>query len=128
MRSNDLRVLVIEDEADSALMIGSALEYSGAQVWSAASGEEGLALLGQFLPNLMLIDLALSGMDGWTFLEQTRNDARTAEIPAVVVSAYLTPTVAQKALQAGFSACFQKPVDTTSLIRQLVALLNETAN
>ena len=123
MRSSDLRVLVIEDEADSALMISSALEYSGAQVWSAASGEEGLALLRQVSPNILLIDLALPGIDGWTFLEKTRANITTAEIAAVVVSAYLTPKVAQKALQAGFLACFQKPVDTTSLMRQLVALL-----
>lgn len=123
MRPSDLRVLVIEDEADSALMIGSALEYSGAQVWSAASGEEGLALLGQVSPNMLLIDLALPGMDGWTFLEKTRANAKTAEITAVVVSTYLTPNVAQNALRAGFSACFQKPVDTTSLVRQLVTLL-----
>jgi CheY-like chemotaxis protein len=123
MRSSDLRILVIEDEADSALMIGSALEYGGAQVWSAKSGEEGLDLLAQVSPNLMLVDLSLPGMDGWTFLAKARANAQTAEIPAVVVSAYITPNVAQKALQAGFSACFQKPVDTTSLVRQLVALL-----
>lgn len=124
MLSSDLRILIIEDEADSALMIGSALEYSGAQVWSAGSGEEGLTLLSQVTPNLMLVDLSLPGMDGWTFLAKTRADEKTAGIPAVVVSAYMTPKVAQQALQAGFTACFQKPVDTTSLVRQLVALLD----
>jgi len=105
-------------------MIGSALEYSGAQVWSADSGEAGLDLLSQVVPNLMLVDLSLPGMDGWTFLQKIRADEKTAGIPAVVVSAYITPKVAQQALLAGFSACFQKPVDTTSLVRQLVALLD----
>jgi CheY-like chemotaxis protein len=124
MKASDLRILVVEDEADSALMIGSALGYGGAQVWSASSGEEALTMLQVIDPNLMLIDLALPGIDGWAFLEKTRENPKTAGIRAVVVSAYLTPPVAQKALQAGFSACFQKPVDTTALVRQLVALFN----
>ncbi|MEP7285033.1 MAG: response regulator [Chloroflexota bacterium] len=124
MQASDLRVLVIEDEEDSALMIGSALTYSGAQIWSAHSGEEGLELLGTVSPNLMLVDLSLPGIDGWTFLDRVRNNPKTSSIPAIVVSAYLTPTVAQKALQAGFSACFPKPIDTTSLVRQLVSILS----
>lgn len=124
MQPKDLRVLVIEDESDSALVIGTAIEYSGAQTWTANSGEAGLSLLEEISPNLMLIDLALPGMDGWTFLDTVRSNPATADIPAVVVSAYLTPRVAEKALLAGFAAALPKPIDTTSLVRQLLTIVN----
>jgi len=124
MQPKDLRVLVIEDESDSALVIGTAIEYSGAQTWTANSGEAGLTLLEDIAPNLMLIDLALPGMDGWTFLDAVRSNPATADIPAIVVSAYLTPRVAEKALLAGFAAAIPKPIDTTSLVRQLLSILN----
>ena len=124
MQPKDLRVLVIEDESDSALVIGTAIEYSGAQTWTANSGEAGLSLLEEISPNLMLIDLALPGMDGWTFLDTVRSNPATADIPAVVVSAYLTPRVAEKALLAGFAAALHKPIDTKSLVRQLLTIVN----
>ncbi len=124
MQPKDLRVLVVEDESDSALVIGTAIEYSGAQIWTANSAEAGLSLLEEITPNLMLIDLALPGMDGWSFLDTVRSNPSTADIPAIVVSAYLTPRVAEKALLAGFAAAIPKPIDTTSLVRQLLAILN----
>ena len=124
MQPKDLRVLVIEDESDSALVIGTAIEYSGAQTWTANSGEMGLELLQEVTPNLLIVDLALPGIDGWTFLDTVRANPSTANIPAVVVSAYLTPRVAEKALLAGFAAAIPKPIDTTSLVRQLISILN----
>jgi CheY-like chemotaxis protein len=124
MQPEDLRVLVIEDESDSALVIGTAIEYSGAQTWTANSGEAALSLLEEVTPNLLIVDLALPGMDGWTFLDSVRANPATADIPAIVVSAYLTPTVAEKALQAGFVAAIPKPIDTTSLVGQLITILN----
>ena len=125
MRPDDLRVLVIEDERDSALVLGTALQYGGVKSWSVPSAEAGLAALKEVQPNLLMVDLALPGMDGWEFLKQVQADPLTADIPAVVVSSYLTPTVARKALEVGFRACFPKPVDSTSLVRQLITLLNE---
>ena len=124
MQPEDLRVLVVEDESDSALVIGTTIEYSGAQIWTVNSGEAGLDLLGQIDPNLMLVDLALPGIDGWTFLDAVRANPDTAHIPAVVVSAYLTPTVAEKALLAGFVACIPKPIDTGSLVHQLMSVVD----
>ena len=119
-----MRILVIEDEADSEMVISSALSFGGVKSWSVGSAEDALATLPTLPVNLLLVDLALPGMDGWAFLETVRSNANFSHIPAVVVSAYLTPTVAQKAIQAGFLACFPKPVDTTSLVRELVSLFN----
>jgi CheY-like chemotaxis protein len=125
MNPSELRVLVIEDDADSEMVLSSTLEYGGIKAYTASSAEEAFNLLPQVNPNLLLVDLALPGMDGWTFLENIRAHPRYQHIPAVVVSAYLNPMVAQKALQAGFLACFPKPIDTTSLVRELVLLVSQ---
>lgn len=125
MQPGDLRVLVIEDEQDSEMVIGTALQYGGVQSWNAPSAEAALTLIDEVKPNLFLVDLMLPGMDGWAFFDKVRENPATADIPAVVVSAYLTPTVARKALEVGFRACFPKPVDTTTLVRQLVSIVNE---
>lgn len=124
MQPADLRVLVIEDESDSALLMGSTLMYGGIQSWTASTGEQALEMMKEVNPNLLLVDLALPGMDGWEFLKQVRANPTTARVLAVVISAYLTPAVAQQALKAGFRACFMKPVDTTSLVRQLLTLFD----
>jgi len=124
MNPGDLRVLVIEDEADSELVLSSTLRFGGVQSISAQSAEEALQLLQTTDVNLLMVDLALPGMDGWAFLQTVRSDTALQHIPAVVVSAYLTPTVAQKAIRSGFLACFPKPIDTTSLVRELMNLFN----
>lgn len=127
MQPTDLRVVVIEDESDSALVIYTALQVAGAQAWGAQSAEEGLALLRDAQANLILVDLALPGMDGWEFLKQVHSDPRLAQIPAVVMSAYLTRTVAQKTLDAGFVACLPKPIDMPTLVEQLIDILDSAA-
>jgi CheY-like chemotaxis protein len=124
MNPGDLRVLVIEDEADSELVLSSTLRFGGIQSISAGSAEEALEILQTTDVNLLMVDLALPGMDGWAFLQTVRSDESLQHVPAVVVSAYLTPTVAQKAIRAGFLACFPKPIDTTSLVRELMNLFN----
>jgi two-component system, chemotaxis family, CheB/CheR fusion protein len=106
------------------MVLSSALQFGGVKSWTATTAEDALDMLPSLPVNLLMVDLALPGMDGWAFLETVRANAALKHIPAVVVSAYLTPTVAQKAIQAGFLACFPKPVDTTSLVRELVSLFN----
>jgi len=123
MQPSDLRVLVVEDESDSEMVISSALEFGGVRSWHAPTAEDALEMLKTLSVNLLLVDLALPGMDGWKFLETVHNSS-LGRIPAVVVSAYLNPTVAQKALESGFVACFPKPIDTTSLVRELVSIMN----
>jgi CheY-like chemotaxis protein len=120
---DDLRVLVIEDEADSEMVLSTTLQYGGIQSWSVGSAEAGLEALNELPINLLLVDLALPGMDGWAFLEAIRANPDTAQIPAVVVSAYMTPSIMQQALQAGFLAGFRKPIDTSALVGDLMNLL-----
>jgi CheY-like chemotaxis protein len=114
------RVLIVEDEADSAEVIARILAYHEIQYVIASTAEEAVLLLEKDKnPTLMIIDLALPGMDGWALLNVVRSDPETARVPAVAVTAYHSPAMAQKALSAGFNAYFPKPLDPTSFVQEL---------
>jgi len=123
MKTSEWRVLVIEDETDSTEVVMEMLQFQGIQAWSVPNAEDALNVIDQVQPNLFIVDLALPGMDGWAFLRALHNNAATAAIPAVAVTAFHSPTVAREAISAGFRAYFPKPIDTTSFVRQLSTIL-----
>jgi len=116
---NDWNALVIEDDADSAEVVSRILRYHKVAYRVAASAEDALSQMSQDMPNLLIVDLALPGMDGWGFLKKMRGNPTTALLPAVVITAYHSLDVAQQAIQAGFDAYFSKPVEATSFVREL---------
>lgn len=112
-------VLVVEDEADSMELVQGLLGYSGIKSVGATSGEEALQLLKQMTPTLIILDLALPGVDGWGLLDFVRKDRRLSNVPCVAITAFHTPELAEQAINAGFSAYFAKPIDATSFVREL---------
>src|SRR5579885_2096654 len=123
MKSDQWRVLVIEDEADNTEVIREMFEFNAIQSWASATAEEALEMIPTVQPNLFVVDLALPGMDGWGLLQALRNNPATASIPAVAITAYHSITVARQAIEAGFAAYFPKPIDTTSFVRELARIL-----
>ena len=123
MKSDQWRVLVIEDESDSTEVVREMFEYNGIKSWAAATAEEALRMIPEVKPNLFVVDLALPGMDGWGFLKAVRENPATAEVPAVAFTAYHSINVARQAIEAGFAAYFPKPLDTTSFVRELARIL-----
>jgi len=82
------------------------------------SGEEALEIFGQAGAfTAVIIDLALPGMDGWTLLKQLRSLSNT--LPCAAITAYHSPELAVKAIEAGFTVYFPKPLDLTSFMREL---------
>jgi CheY-like chemotaxis protein len=124
MQQDQWRILVVEDESDSTEVVREMFDYHGIQSWSAATAEDALKMIPQVKPNLFVVDLALPGMDGWSFLKKLREDPATVDVPAVAVTAYHSIDVARRAIQAGFTAYFPKPIDTTSFVRNLAGILS----
>ena len=112
-------VLVVEDESDSMEVVQEALAHHGIKAVGASSAEEALKLLDAITPTLIIIDLALPGMDGWALLKQLRKHTALASLPLVAITAYHTAEVATRAIDAGFDAYFSKPLDATSFVREL---------
>lgn len=114
----------MEDQEDSLQVVSQILEYHGIRVHVARNGFECLDMLSRVAPTLVIMDLAMPGMDGWETLAQMRSSPATAHIPVVAVTAYDSVNVAQDALQAGFNAYFPKPVEATSFVQHLGRLVN----
>jgi PAS domain S-box-containing protein len=79
-------VLVIDDEADSRLLLTHHAEEFGCRTVTAASGEEGLRMARELRPDLITLDLLMPGMNGWNTLRELRADPELRHIPVVVVS------------------------------------------
>jgi CheY-like chemotaxis protein len=117
------QALVIEDEADSMELVQGILEYHGIRSIGVPTAEDAFQALETETPDLLVIDLALPGMDGWGFLKQLKSDDRWSHIPRVAVTAYHNPFLAEKAIEAGFHAYFAKPIDATSFVRELQGII-----
>ena len=96
-----VRVLLIEDDAPVAEMYRMRLIADGYSVEIARSGEEGLRLAAETLPDLIYLDIRLPGMDGMKVLERLRASADTAAIPVVIVTNYGEPELRERGLKLG---------------------------
>lgn len=120
-------VLVIEDEHDSMELVQEVLAYHGVQSIGAGTAEAALHELEQQTPILILIDLALPQMDGWTLMNHLHDIPHLAQVPKVAMTAFHTPSLANQALESGFDAYFPKPIDATTFVRELEGLLEDLA-
>lgn len=124
MKLADWRVLVVEDEADSMEVVQYILGFQGIQCLAAPTAEDALEMLEDTIPTLIIVDLALPGMNGWDLLEEMKRSARLSRIPRVAVTAYHSLEVAQEAIAAGFDAYFSKPIEATSFVRELRSIVD----
>src|SRR5687768_16348802 len=117
--SSDKDVLAVEDNAELRDLICEALRDGGFRVRAAANGAEALETLRSGpAPALLLIDLMMPVMDGWTLHEHLRSDPRTAAIPVVVMTAFdacVAPVPG--------AAMLRKPFGVDDLIRAVEAHL-----
>jgi CheY-like chemotaxis protein/two-component sensor histidine kinase len=118
VRLAGVRVLVVEDEADTRDLLVAALGHSGAEVDPAASASEAMAALRRHRPDVMVCDIGMPGEDGYALLSRVR--ALAAEdgglVPAVALTAYARSDDRRRALAAGYQVHLSKPVDPDELI------------
>jgi two-component system, OmpR family, phosphate regulon response regulator PhoB len=98
---DEVRVLLVEDDAALAQMYRTKLERDGYTVQVAGDGEEALGVLSGELPDLIFLDVRLPRMDGLTFLERLRAAERTKNLPVVIVSNYSEAELVARGLQLG---------------------------
>lgn len=123
MNPKEWRVLVVEDESDSADLISQLLQHYGARVAVAANGVECLGLVDSFRPTLIIMDLAMPELDGWQTLKHLRRNPNFAHIPVIAVTAFDSEQVAEHAEIAGFDAYYPKPIDVTLFLDQIGAMI-----
>ena len=100
-QSDEVRVLLVEDDTALAQMYRVKLEKDGYTVRVVGDGEQALSMLDQDLPDLIFLDIRLPRMDGLTFLERLRASQRTQNVPVVIVSNYSEHELVSRGLQLG---------------------------
>jgi two-component system CheB/CheR fusion protein len=123
-RLDGLRVLVVEDDDDSREALAALLEQHGARVVATASAAEAVASLEGVLPDLLVSDIGMPGMDGYELIRRVRRRSakRGGRLPALALTAYADPEHAQMALAAGFQMHLAKPVTPATLLRGMAHL------
>ncbi|MBI5958702.1 MAG: response regulator [Chloroflexi bacterium] len=112
-------ILVVEDDPDGSEVVQAVLRMRGITSRAAGDGEAALVMIDRDTPSLILIDLALPGMNGWGLLKAIQGRPHLAHVPCVAITAYHSLEVANAAIDAGFDAYFAKPIDTGSFVRDL---------
>ena len=115
--SQQLALLYIEDNpANQRLMEDIVEELDGIHLQSASRAEIGLEMMRSSLPDLVLMDIHLPGMDGYQALEAIRRDAALRHLPVIALSANAMPSDAKKGLKAGFNDYLTKPLEIDRLL------------
>jgi PAS domain S-box-containing protein len=116
------RVVVIEDNRDTAETLRLMLELSGHAVAVAYTGPGGLETAREFRPEVVLCDIGLPGMDGYAVCRELRRHPATASVCLIAVSGYGQEEDRRRAREAGFDLHLTKPVDPVDLERVLATL------
>lgn len=122
--ARDWVVLLIDDMPDNLVVAQLALKYHGAQVYTAANGQDGLDLLEQIRPTVILLDIRMPTMDGWTMFEILRGNPETRDIPVIAVTAYAMDTDRDRILDAGFDGYLSKPFNVVTFVADIADVLN----
>jgi CheY-like chemotaxis protein len=119
-----VRVLIVDDDAGAREMVTMALEHCGACVSSAASAAEARITLVRSACDVLLVDIAMPGEDGYTFVREMRT--RGLRLPAAALTAQARETDRLRALQAGFDVHIPKPVEPRVLAQTVAGLVGST--
>jgi PAS domain S-box-containing protein len=120
-----VRVLAVDDEADSRGLLRVVLESAGATVTTAASAAEALGLLASSPPDVMVADIGMPEMDGFDLIKHVRMlpNPAAAQVPAAALTAFARSEDRTKALQSGFEMHLAKPVDPGELVASVATLV-----
>jgi two-component system, cell cycle response regulator DivK len=124
--ANEL-ILVVEDNEKNLKLVRDLLQLRGYRVLEARTAERGLTLAAEHLPDLILMDIQLPGLDGVAALDRLRADSLTAHVPVVALTAYAMKEDRQRFLSAGFQGYLAKPIDTRAFPEQVQMLLKAGA-
>ena len=116
-------ILIIEDNARNLKLARDILNHAGYRTLEAENGEDGLALARAELPDLVLMDVQLPGIDGVEALGRLRADPLTAEIPVVALTAFAMKDDRDRLLSVGFDAYLEKPLNVHEFPSQVAAVL-----
>jgi DNA-binding response OmpR family regulator len=116
MGNEQKKILIIDDEGDLVEMLVLRLQSAGFLVDAAQSGAAGLAKARTFQPHVILLDVAMPGMDGWEVCRRLQDHSATAAIPVGIFTALQSVDLETHVNQAGAARLIHKPFDSDEII------------
>jgi two-component system cell cycle response regulator DivK len=110
-----LKILVVEDNEKNLILIKDVLKYYGYEVIEAENGKIGVELAKQHQPALILMDIQMPVMDGFTAIAVLKNDPATRSIKVLALTSFAMKGDKEKIMQAGFDDYIAKPINTRTL-------------
>jgi len=110
--STPMTILIVEDNPANQLLLSAVLEREGYRLELAGSAVEARQVLARGLPNLILMDIQLPGMDGLTFTRELKADPASSGVPVVALTALAMSGDRERALAAGCTGYISKPINT----------------
>jgi CheY-like chemotaxis protein len=117
------RILIVDDNPTNLKLASDVLEAAGFAIERASDAEQAQTVLGSILPDLVLMDIGLPGMDGLALTRKLKIDARLMHVPVVALTAFAMKGDDRKALDAGCAGYITKPIETRKLAEQVSRFL-----
>ena len=113
------KILYVEDNEDNVYMLSRRLKRKGFDIIVAVDGEQGVEMASTEKPDLILMDLSLPKMDGWTATKNIKSNEDLKSIPIIALSAHAMEEHKQRALDCGCNDYDTKPVDINRLLSKI---------
>ena len=117
-----LKILFVDDDADVLVLVKRFLANAHAEVVTASSGNEALALVDSTHPDVIISDISMPGFDGYQFIESIR--AQKIKTPAIALTAQSRAEDHDRAIEAGFDRHICKPMRASTLITAIEELVH----
>lgn len=128
-RLDGLRILVVDDEADTRDLLQQGLEFCGATVKVVGSAAEAIDSLKINIPDILISDIGMPGTDGYAFIRQVRQltPQRGGKVAAIALTAYTRVEDRLQALRAGYDMHVPKPVELTELVAVAASVVRRSS-
>ena len=113
------KILYVEDNEDNVYMLSRRLKRKGFEIVIAVDGEQGVEMASSEKPDLILMDLSLPKMDGWTATKHIKGNDDLKSIPIIALSAHAMEEHKKRALESGCNDYDTKPVDIERLLSKI---------
>lgn len=120
-------ILIVDDDPDLAMIMKMILSHAGFEAHSVLSGQEALNWLGARTPDLILLDLMMPDINGFTILRKLRASETTSALPVVILTAKADQKTRMESQSAGADAFLTKPINSKSLIEYVRRALGPKA-
>jgi two-component system cell cycle response regulator DivK len=121
------RILLVEDNEMNRDMLSRRLARQGHEVLIAVDGAAGVAMTSAERPDIVLMDMSLPVLDGWTATQRLKADAATRSIPVIALTAHAMAADKEKALAAGCDDYDTKPIELPRLLDKIHRLIQNNA-